>query len=66
MVEQSAIGVFLSNCVIGVDWSRRSADVVTVITYHRAYLWGLRTLVSQQGNPTTTMSSLLNIVVHLV
>jgi len=37
-VEQFAIGVLLINCVIGVDCSRRPADLVTVTTSHRADL----------------------------
>ena len=65
MVEQSAIGILSSNFVIGVDCSRRSVDV-TVTTSHRPYRWWLRTLVSQHGNPTTMMSSLWNIVAHVV
>jgi len=42
MVGQSAIGVLLSNCVIGVDCSRRGDDDVTDTTSHRADLWGLQ------------------------
>jgi hypothetical protein len=47
MVEQCVIGVLLSNFVIGVNYSRRSADI-TVTTSHRADLGGLQMSLQHQ------------------
>jgi len=59
-VEQSAIGVLLSNCVIGVDCSRRSADLVTVTTSHREDLWVLQGLCNTRINLISVSYFLLN------
>jgi hypothetical protein len=38
IVEQSGIVVLLSNCVIGVDCSRRSADLTAITKSYRTNL----------------------------
>ena len=60
MVEQSAIGVLLSNCVTGVDYSRRSAEVFTVTTSHHADLCVLHGLCNTRINPTSVSYFLLS------
>jgi len=47
------IVVLLSNCVIGVDCSRRSADVFTVPTSFHADLSVLQGLSNTRINPTS-------------
>jgi len=60
MVEQSAILEFLSNCVIGLDCSRWSADVLTATRSHRADLWVLQGLCNTRINPTSVSYFLLS------
>jgi len=60
MAEQSAIGVMLSSCVIGVDCSRRSADVGTATTSQRADPSGLHGLSNTRINPTSVSYFLLS------
>jgi len=60
MLEQSAIGIFLSNCVIGVECSTRSADVITVTTSHRADLWVLQGLSNTRINQNSVSYFLLS------
>jgi len=51
MVEQSAIGVLLNNCVIGMDCSRWWDDDVTVTISHRADPWELQVCSKPTINP---------------
>jgi len=50
----------LSNCVIGVDCSWRSAVLITVTTSNRADLWGLQGLSNITINPTSVSYFLLS------
>jgi hypothetical protein len=54
------MGVLLSNCVIGVDCSRRSAELVTVTTSHNADLGELQGLPNTTINPTSVSYCLLS------
>jgi len=59
MVEQSAIGVLLNYCVIGVNCSRWWDDDVTVTTSHCADLWELQGPSNTKKNPNSLCYFLL-------